>query len=135
MTGGPYGGCVINSRAGLTLYTTLGCHLCEELETWLALLGPETPALRRIEIADDAALLQRYGERIPVLRDASGNELERGFEPARLAAWLEARGWLDHAAWQRAQGVDAPAEPESEGAVMHNGRRYLGGLGGSRGED
>ncbi|MGB8714301.1 MAG: glutaredoxin family protein [Onishia taeanensis] len=135
MTGGPYGGCVINSGAGLTLYTTLGCHLCEELEAWLARLGPQAPPLRRVEIADDPALLARYGERIPVLEDAMGEALERGFEPARLAAWLEARGWLDHAALQRVQGADAPAEPESEGAVMHNGRRYLGGLGGSRGED
>ncbi|MAX32445.1 MAG: thioredoxin family protein [Halomonadaceae bacterium] len=110
----------------MTLYTTLGCHLCEALEAWLARLGPQAPALRRVEIADDAALLARFGERIPVLEDAAGNELERGFEPARLAAWLEAREWLDHAAWQQAQDTDAAAKPEPEGAVMHNGRRYFG---------
>ncbi|WP_192036367.1 glutaredoxin family protein [Halomonas sp. YLGW01] len=115
----------------LTLYTTLGCHLCEELEAWFSRLGPHAPALHRVEIADEAELLARYGERIPVLRDAAGDELERGFEPARLAAWLEARGWLDEDAWQRAQQGDAPAEPEAKGAVMRGGRRYLGGLGGS----
>lgn len=119
----------------LTLYTTLGCHLCEELEAWLARLGPEAPELHRVEIADDPALLARYGERIPVLEDAAGEALERGFEPARLAAWLEARGWLDHVAWQQALTGDAPVAPKPAGAVMHNGRRYLGGLGGSGGEE
>ncbi|WP_458526158.1 glutaredoxin family protein [Onishia taeanensis] len=121
----------MTATVALTLYTTLGCHLCEELEVWLARLGPLAPALRRIEIADDEALLKRYGERIPVLRDAAGDELERGFEPARLKAWLEARGWLDHAAWQEAQRGLASVAPGATPAVMHKGRRYLGGLGGS----
>ena len=114
-------------EARLTLYTTLGCHLCEELEAWLVRLGPGAPALVRVEIADDPALLARYGERIPVLEDAQGEALERGFEPARLAAWLKARGWLDHAAWQRLQGEERPAALTPEGAVMRRGRRYLGG--------
>ncbi|MDI4636675.1 MULTISPECIES: glutaredoxin family protein [Halomonadaceae] len=117
----------MKDAAALTLYTTLGCHLCEELEAWLVWLGPQAPALHRVEIADDAALLARYGERIPVLEDAAGSELERGFEPARLATWLEARGWLDRAAWQKAQKIMPPANPESVRAVMHNGRRYLSG--------
>ncbi|UYG06422.1 glutaredoxin family protein [Halomonas sp. M4R1S46] len=109
----------------LTLYTTLGCHLCEALEAWLGRLASDEVALERVEISDDEALMARYGVRIPVLRDAEGGELERGFEPARLADWLAARGWLDEAAWRAAQegGGDRPAARRAE---TRGGRRYLG---------
>ncbi|MDN3554669.1 glutaredoxin family protein [Halomonas maura] len=109
----------------LTLYTTLGCHLCEALEAWLGRLASEEVTLERVEISDDEALMARYGVRIPVLRDAEGGELERGFEPTRLAGWLAARGWLDAAAWRQAQREDAD-RPAASGAVMRGGRRYLG---------
>ncbi|WP_136253842.1 glutaredoxin family protein [Onishia niordana] len=119
----------MNNESRLTLYTTLGCHLCEELEAWLARLGPEAPALVRVEISDDAALLARYGERIPVLEDAAGQALERGFEPERLADWLAARSWLDHEAWRQVQQPAGVDERHVKGAVMRNGRRFLGGSG------
>ncbi|RTQ99401.1 glutaredoxin family protein [Halomonas nitroreducens] len=109
----------------LTLYTTLGCHLCEALEAWLGRLASDEVTLERVEISDDEALMARYGVRIPVLRDAEGAELERGFEPARLADWLAARGWLDEAAWRQLQQDDAD-RPTARGAQMRGGRRYLG---------
>ncbi|MDI5987004.1 glutaredoxin family protein [Halomonas sp. M4R5S39] len=111
----------------LTLYTTLGCHLCEQLEAQLVHLANEVPVLDRVEIADDDALLERYGVRIPVLVDAAGEALNRGFEAPRLAAWLAARGWLDEAAWQQLQRELAgePSRP-ARGAVIRGGRRYLG---------
>lgn len=112
----------------LRLYTTLGCHLCSALEVWLGRLVNEPVTLERIEISDDDALMHRYGVRIPVLMDEQGNELERGFEPERLAQWLAARGWLDNAAWQQADqaalGVEAGAV-KSHKAVIRQGRRYL----------
>ncbi|HSH56380.1 MAG TPA: glutaredoxin family protein, partial [Halomonas sp.] len=67
----------------LTLYTTLGCHLCQQLEGLLAQLSCEPIELERVEISEEDALIARYGVRIPVLADAAGNELDRGFEPAR----------------------------------------------------
>lgn len=111
----------------LTLYTTLGCHLCQQLEGLLVSLCHEPVEWTRVEISEDDALMARYGVRIPVLADAAGNELDRGFEPARLVAWLEARGWLDEEAWQalrrRLNGEDEA--PEACGAIMRGGRRYL----------
>ncbi|SDK82627.1 Glutaredoxin-like domain [Modicisalibacter muralis] len=104
----------------LRLYTTLGCHLCERLEAKLARLGVAGIKLERIDIADDEALVARYGERIPVLADSDGQELERGFEVERLAAWLDARGLLA-APLNEVQEVDSPPR----GARRVRGRRFL----------
>ncbi|WP_355661563.1 glutaredoxin family protein [Halomonas salifodinae] len=108
----------------LRLYTTLGCHLCEELEALLARLCAQAYDLERIEISEDEALMARYGVRIPVLVAEDGEALDRGFEAPRLAVWLAARGWLDEAAWQRLQAPAPPAEPRA--AQIRHGRRYLG---------
>ncbi|MFC3282453.1 glutaredoxin family protein [Litchfieldella rifensis] len=106
----------------LTLYTTLGCHLCDELEHHLASLSVAEVMLERIEIADDDALMARYGERIPVLVDADGVELERGFEPECLAAWLAERGWLHEGAVETAEAQ--ASQPKR--AYLRHGRRFLG---------
>ena len=108
----------------LRLYTTLGCHLCEQLEALLATLMAVDYRLDRIEISEDDELIERYGVRIPVLVDDRGVELERGFMPEHLAEWLAARGWRDEAAWQRLRDGDA-AQQEPGGAKLRGGRRYL----------
>ncbi len=112
----------------LRLYTTLGCHLCHQLEALLATLCAGDYRLERVEISEDDALMERYGVRIPVLADAEGRELERGFDAPRLAAWLEARGWLNTSAWEalrrQLEGEGSPREVR--GAEMRDGRRYLG---------
>lgn len=112
----------------LTLYTTLGCHLCHQLKALLATLCAGDYCLERVEISEDDALMERYGVRIPVLADAEGQELDRGFDAPRLAAWLEARGWLDAAAWEALRRqLEGEAPPrEVRGAEMRDGRRYLG---------
>ena len=112
----------------LRLYTTLGCHLCEQLEALLATLCAERYRLERVEISEDDELVRRYGVRIPVLADEAGEELDRGMEPERLAGWLASRGWLDHSAWQALEeqlsGESAPRTVK--GATLCGGRRYLG---------
>ncbi|MGM0913978.1 MAG: glutaredoxin family protein [Pseudomonadota bacterium] len=112
----------------LTLYTTLGCHLCQQLEGLLGQLCRESVVLERVEISEDEGLMVRYGVRIPVLADASGSELDRGFEPARLAAWLGERGWRDGDAWERlCRQLEGDDEPRVvRGAQWRGGRRYLG---------
>ena len=112
----------------LTLYTTLGCHLCTQLEALLARLCHEPVVLERVEISEDERLMARYGVRIPVLVDGEGDELDRGFEPERLAAWLKPRGWLDEAAWKSlARELSGKHEPrEVRPATVRGGRRYLG---------
>ncbi len=53
----------------VTLYTKPGCHLCEAAEALLARLAAEVPlTVTAVNIAEDEALLARYGERIPVVR-------------------------------------------------------------------
>jgi hypothetical protein len=68
----------------LTLYHTLGCHLCEEAEALvMACLvgqGLKPSDLTQTDIADDDVLLERYGVLIPVLREqTSGRELHWPF--------------------------------------------------------
>src|SRR5690606_7292555 len=63
----------------LYLYTTSGCHLCEQAE---AIVTPHLVrfglVLERIEIAGSDELMARYGVRIPVLR-IEGEEAELGW--------------------------------------------------------
>jgi len=70
----------------LLLYTTSGCHLCEQAE---ALLQSASAPVETVEIADDEALLERYGVRIPVLRHReTGRELGWPFDAAMIQYWL-----------------------------------------------
>ena len=71
----------------VVLFSTVGCHLCERAE---ALIRQRTDViLKTVEIADDPALLERYGLRIPVARRATGQELDWPFDAAALARWLD----------------------------------------------
>ena len=71
----------------LILYGTSCCHLCEQAETILHEAGA---VAEHVDIADDDALLERYGTRIPVLRRAdSGAELGWPFDAADVAGFLK----------------------------------------------
>lgn len=76
------------------LYSTLGCHLCEEAEAVLLPLLNEAQMLgvpieiEVIDIAEDG-LIDTYGVRIPVLRsDASGVELDWPFDVGQVRGLL-----------------------------------------------
>ena len=69
----------------LILYTTLGCHLCEHAE---AILDAARCSYKAVDIAEDLTLLERYGVRIPVVRDAQGRELGWPFDTVQLMAFL-----------------------------------------------
>lgn len=74
----------------LILYSTLGCHLCEQAKS---LTEPYVEkfdlALDEVDIAEDDALIEAYGVRIPVLRDPRTNaELGWPFDSEQLAEWL-----------------------------------------------
>ena len=76
----------------LYLYTTLGCHLCEDAK---ALAWPVLEhfgyRLEEVEIADDPVLVELYGVRIPVMAIVPESEgLGWPFSQADLAAFLEA---------------------------------------------
>ena len=63
----------------LYLYTTQGCHLCEQAEQLVnPLLVQYGLVLEPIEIATSDSLMERYGIRIPVLH-IEGEEGELGW--------------------------------------------------------
>lgn len=65
-------------RMKLTLYGTKYCHLCEQAEAVLCAAGIRA---EYIDVADNDALLEQYGIRIPVLRrEDSGAELGWPFD-------------------------------------------------------
>jgi Glutaredoxin-like domain (DUF836) len=75
------------------LYTRPGCHLCEQAEADLTRLRARQPhTLELIDITADAELVQRYGERIPVLV-VHGREYAAPLSSASLErALADARG-------------------------------------------
>jgi hypothetical protein len=74
----------------LYLYTTLGCHLCEQaLELIEPLVGDSSFRLEAIDIAKSDELMERYGIRIPVLRRPDiDKELGWPFDQQQLSAFL-----------------------------------------------
>jgi hypothetical protein len=71
----------------LILYQRDDCHLCDQALDVLAAAG--APEFDSVWIDHDAALLARFGERIPVLqRQDDGRELDWPFDAAGLRAFL-----------------------------------------------
>jgi glutaredoxin len=54
--------------ATVTLYTRVGCHLCEEAERELAEVRAAIPfRLELVDVDRDPELARRYGVRVPVV--------------------------------------------------------------------
>jgi glutaredoxin len=64
----------------LTLYTRVGCHLCEDMYAALETMQSRyTFSLRCIDIDRDPMLRAEYNHQIPLLVDAHGVEICRYF--------------------------------------------------------
>ncbi|NJD05238.1 MAG: glutaredoxin family protein [Methylococcaceae bacterium] len=73
----------------LVVYSTPGCHLCEQAEVLLQKLA--AGSWHSVDIAGDDQLLERYGVRIPVVRRVSdGAELNWPFDLAALDCFIHA---------------------------------------------
>jgi hypothetical protein len=71
----------------LILFQRDECHLCDLALAVLA--QARAPEFASVWIDGDEALEARYGERVPVLRDAdSGRELDWPFAADVVRAWL-----------------------------------------------
>lgn len=58
----------MREKPTLTLYTKVGCHLCEDMKQQLELLQQDYDFyLHLVDIEADHVLKLQYGERIPVL--------------------------------------------------------------------
>jgi hypothetical protein len=73
----------------LRLYGRRNCHLCEDMAQALHARGV---AFSEIDVDADPALEERYGDRVPVLTDASDVEICFGrLDEAALQARLAVR--------------------------------------------
>lgn len=70
----------------LILYGTTFCHLCEQAEAVLQVIGVEA---EHVDIAEDDALLEKYGVRIPLVkREDTGAELAWPFDEAAVRRFI-----------------------------------------------
>ncbi len=69
----------------MILYTTLGCHLCDQAAD---LLNTINQSYIPTEIGDDDVLLAEYGIRIPVIATDNGNTLDWPFTQAELLTFI-----------------------------------------------
>lgn len=77
--------------ADVFLYTTVGCHLCEQAEDVLRAVAGNESALSwtPVEISDDPALVSAYGLRIPVIRlQGLDEDLGWPFDEAAVRQYL-----------------------------------------------
>ena len=74
----------------LKLYTTSGCHLCEQAEVLLNDLKAQGICQwQPVEISESDDLIERYGIRIPVVgREGRADELGWPFSLEQLRQWV-----------------------------------------------
>ena len=74
----------------LTVYGRAYCHLCGEMVAQLEALRPVLSfVLRVVDVDEDGALAQRYGEWVPVLVGGDGEEIcHYHLDSAALAAYF-----------------------------------------------
>lgn len=73
----------------IKLYTTLGCHLCEQALAQLQALQAAGHSLQitEVEIADSEDLMEKYGIRIPVIAHGT-DEIGWPFSKNELSHFL-----------------------------------------------
>ena len=77
-------------KMSLTLFSTDGCHLCEQ--AWALLEQTKLSNSTVLEdIINDERWLAAYAVRIPVLRHVDGRELDWPFDLASLSDFVAAR--------------------------------------------
>jgi glutaredoxin-like protein DUF836 len=73
--------------AHLVLYQRDYCHLCDQALAVLA--AARAPEFDSVWVDDDEALEERYGTRVPVLRDArDGRELDWPFDAEAVRGFV-----------------------------------------------
>jgi glutaredoxin len=74
----------------VTLFTRVGCHLCEEAERVLEGERAATPfRLELVDIDRDPELVRRYGVRVPVVAVDGVELFEYEVPTDQLRAWLD----------------------------------------------
>jgi len=74
----------------ITLYTRVGCHLCEEVKAAILPMVSEFGAtLREMDIDDDPVLHDRYTNDVPVILLGSKMVAQHRLDPAQLRRQLQ----------------------------------------------
>jgi len=77
----------------LLLYSTSGCHLCEQAKSmidFILLKKPDLFALKVLDIANNDGLFAKYGVRIPVIRfENNESELSWPFDISALNKFVQ----------------------------------------------
>ena len=75
----------------IRLFTTLGCHLCEQAMLLIRQLQNSGISLnvKEIEIADSDELMKRYGVRVPVIARPDDDEISWPFSLDELKLFLK----------------------------------------------
>lgn len=80
----------MNPSSRLRLYSRPECHLCEAARIILKRIQPEFGfSVEEIDISRDAALMDRYGEKIPVIVFENGREVVAPVSEYRVRKVLE----------------------------------------------
>ena len=71
------------------IYSTLGCHLCEQALEILTPLLSDGDEIEEVDISESDQLMELYGVRIPVVkRTDNGQELGWPFDQQAALNWL-----------------------------------------------
>lgn len=77
----------------IILYTTGGCHLCEQAKALLwPVISSQQLRLKEVDIAESDELIERYGVRIPVIALSgadNGAELNWPFDSEELLSFVK----------------------------------------------
>ncbi|AOE49403.1 glutaredoxin family protein [Kangiella sediminilitoris] len=84
----------MQKKQEIILYTTFGCHLCEQVEAMIFTLNQQKNLTQKyniiaFDIIDDEKILEEYRTTIPVLKNQATNEqLFWPFTFEQLNDWL-----------------------------------------------
>ena len=73
----------------LTLYSTVGCHLCEQALELVQPMVAERYRVKIIDIAETDELIACYGVRIPVIARDDGLEIGWPFDSVAFNEFLD----------------------------------------------
>lgn len=75
----------------ITLYSTVGCHLCEQAYALLEQIVQVQDSITVIDIALDDALFERFGTTIPVVEFDDHSLLSWPFSASEIQSKLSAK--------------------------------------------
>jgi len=82
-----------NRALHIKLFTTLGCHLCDDAKAMLVYVQEQDVinfSIISVEISENETLMEKYGMRIPVLQHSITNkELGWPFDMEQLMFFLQ----------------------------------------------